>query len=186
MPASKSDEASTPLCMQTPPLQTPEQTCPQPPQCCWLTVVSTHIPSQQTSALAQDVGHPPLSLPAQPASTERTSDKHEATMNCLDTMRQLPCPTWGGDDSGTGYTRHGGARTGATPAGELPHPCNSSRVASTSSTWPLTRTFGQTFRTFPSGSMSTVVRMMPIDFFPYRFFSPQAPYFSIVLPSGSL
>ncbi len=46
-------------------------------------------------------------------------------------------------------------------------------------------TFFQCLRTLPSGPTSTVERITPMLFFPYMFFSPQAPYFSMTAWSGS-
>src|SRR5262245_57106481 len=58
-------------------------------------------------------------------------------------------------------------------------------ASSTSSTWPLTLTLRQIFRTTPSPSIRKVARSMPMYLRPYRLFSIQVPYFSQILPSSS-
>ena len=56
----------------------------------------------------------------------------------------------------------------------------------TFSTWPSTRTRGNTLRTIPSPSMTKVERIIPMTFFPYMTFSPNAPYFLATAFSESL
>src|SRR5262245_8868675 len=51
----------------------------------------------------------------------------------------------------------------------------------TASSWPSTLTAFQALANFPSASIMNVLRTIPIDFFPYIFFSRQAPYFSATL-----
>src|SRR5215469_568526 len=46
----------------------------------------------------------------------------------------------------------------------------------TSSAWPSALTLGKTRAMCPSGSITNVVRSMPITFFPYMFFSFTTPY----------
>ena len=46
----------------------------------------------------------------------------------------------------------------------------------TSATWSFTLTLFHIFRIIPLLLMKTVVRLIPINFFPYMLFSPQASY----------
>src|SRR5207245_3288957 len=59
------------------------------------------------------------------------------------------------------------------------------RAARTSSTWPSTFTRWNTFWTFPRSSITNVVRSIPMNVFPYRFFSFHTPYAFRTFPSGS-
>ena len=58
---------------------------------------------------------------------------------------------------------------------------SSAKASSTFSSWPSTFTRFQTLATRPAASIKKVLRWMPIDFFPYIFFSRQAPYLSAIL-----
>jgi len=59
--------------------------------------------------------------------------------------------------------------------------CNAASTFRTWSAWPFALTRFQCFATFPLGSINAVERITPWVIFPYMFFSPHAPYFSIIL-----
>lgn len=52
----------------------------------------------------------------------------------------------------------------------------SASASKTFSAWPAARTLFQRLATLPSGSIKSVVRLMPIVFRPYECFSPKMPY----------